>query len=181
MSKLLGLADSGNGKFRWPGIAANRVWTQLSDVNQLTIFNAIGDHLFLQVLRGNDDPVCPQPVLLVPPIQAYKLRVEPVTWHNSIAMRLELFGCVDNGKMTKSTLISKVKMFIVKLILITYTVYVFHALQLVYYQSKRFETNYFGDKKNHMSCTLHNASIRMICRPLLSFGNGQLAVRGYNA
>ncbi|XP_041977645.1 hemocytin isoform X2 [Aricia agestis] len=53
-----------------------------------------------QVFRGPVDNKTPMKQMLEPPIEAKFIRLRPLTWHEDIAVRLELIGC---GEPTETT------------------------------------------------------------------------------
>lgn len=53
--------------------------------------------LLFQVLPGATDPDCPRVIHLTLAIQAQYIRIHPLSSQIMTGMRLEMFGCHDNG------------------------------------------------------------------------------------
>lgn len=53
-----------------------------------------------QIFSGSVDSKKPVQSLFKIPIEAKVIRVYPLTWHSSIAIRLELLGCLPQGTIT---------------------------------------------------------------------------------
>ncbi|XP_072018425.1 neuropilin-2-like [Amphiura filiformis] len=49
-----------------------------------------------ELYKENKDPHCPTPCVIEPPIQAIFLRIHPIEWVNFVALRMEVYGCIDN-------------------------------------------------------------------------------------
>ena len=50
-------------------------------------------HISLQHLTANDSPGEPATVILDVAIVAFCVRINPLTWHNGIALRFDVLGC----------------------------------------------------------------------------------------
>ena len=60
-----------------------------------------------QFLSGNIDNNTPKTNILSCPFDARYLRINPITWHENIAMRFEILGCnTDGSKPTCKSLFS---------------------------------------------------------------------------
>lgn len=55
-----------------------------------------GDTSMPKVMRGPVDGSTPVRQIFHPPIEAKVVRINPITWHKSIAMQIELVGCGEN-------------------------------------------------------------------------------------